>query len=151
MYVYSYTYHKDQANVGIYTSPMDPMSTGISIHKICMTTGVQPEHRHVIFSTENPAWEPTFGLRLSRLIPKKCLVVFLWKYLCTQSPTGLYFSRSTLQKKAIFNQNKGHLRSRYIYIFWVFPMLHAKTTKRSTFSKVTLFFLHCFSQMCFLL
>ena len=74
-----------QLYIYIHTSPMDPMGTGISIHKICMTTGVQPEHRHCIFSTENPAWEPTFGLGyLIPVNPEKnvlplCLVVFLWK------------------------------------------------------------------------
>ena len=36
----------------------------------------------------------------------------------SKSKNDLYFSRSTLQKKAFSNQNKGHLGFRYIHI-WV--------------------------------
>ena len=35
----------------------------------------------------------------------------------TWNPNDLYFWRSTPQNKALFNQNKGHLGSRYIYIY----------------------------------
>ena len=44
-------------------------------------------------------------------------------YIYTWNPNDLYFWRSTPQNKVFFNQNKGHLGSRYVYIYITYILL----------------------------
>ena len=89
-------------------------------HQRCFNFGVLFNPKKTL--TSRPWWNVEF----MNFCLKKNSKEHLQNELCihTWNPNDLYFWRSTLQNKALSNQNKGHLGSRYIYIYMSYIYMH---------------------------